>query len=233
MKDSYSFDMSDSGLADSYQAHRRAYQAIFDRLGINYVICKATSGAMGGSASEEFLAISPHGEDTFVRATEGDYAANVEAVVTPHLILDTVIPIRLIHELRFFVELHEKFRITGIHTSFDTVRYLLIRLIGIPVDTRKFLDAAKRHKRTKTQQSSRMGVYQSIFDHNPVVLPRENDFFRKDYSSYSVNRARHRLHRIFANVFVTVRAETPAFVLVQPQIELGTVLNHYLRRIVA
>lgn len=84
MKDSYSFDMSDSGLADSYQAHRRAYQAIFDRLGINYVICKATSGAMGGSASEEFLAISPHGEDTFVRATEGDYAANVEAVVTPH-----------------------------------------------------------------------------------------------------------------------------------------------------
>lgn len=84
MKDSYSFDMSDSGLADSYQTHRRAYQAIFDRLGINYVICKATSGAMGGSASEEFLAISPHGEDTFVRATEGDYAANVEAVVTPH-----------------------------------------------------------------------------------------------------------------------------------------------------
>ena len=84
MKDSYSFDMSDSGLADSYQAHRRAYQAIFDRLGINYVICKATSGAMGGSASEEFLSISPHGEDTFVRATEGDYAANVEAVVTPH-----------------------------------------------------------------------------------------------------------------------------------------------------
>lgn len=83
MKDSYSFDMSDAGLEDSYQAHRRAYQAIFDRLGIEYVICQATSGAMGGSASEEFLAISPNGEDTFVRATEGDYAANVEAVVTP------------------------------------------------------------------------------------------------------------------------------------------------------
>lgn len=83
MKDSYSFDMTDEGLEQSYQAHRRAYQAIFDRLGVEYAICKATSGAMGGSASEEFLAVSPNGEDTFVRSTASDYAANVEAVVTP------------------------------------------------------------------------------------------------------------------------------------------------------
>lgn len=82
MKDSYSFDMDDAGLEESYQRHRGAYQRIFDRLGLDYVICAATSGAMGGSASEEFLAISPNGEDTFVRATQGDYAANVEAVVT-------------------------------------------------------------------------------------------------------------------------------------------------------
>ncbi|MGP9723354.1 proline--tRNA ligase [Corynebacterium sp. AOP40-9SA-29] len=84
MKDSYSFTMDDEGLEAAYQAHRRAYQAVFDRLGVEYAICAATSGAMGGSASEEFLAISPNGEDTFVRATGGDYAANVEAVVTPH-----------------------------------------------------------------------------------------------------------------------------------------------------
>lgn len=83
MKDSYSFDMSDGGLEESYARHRKAYQKIFDRLGIEYVICRATSGAMGGSASEEFLAVSEVGEDTFVRATDGDYAANVEAVVTP------------------------------------------------------------------------------------------------------------------------------------------------------
>ena len=82
MKDSYSFDMTDEGLEDSYQRHRRAYQNIFNRLEIDYAICQATSGAMGGSASEEFLAVSPVGEDTFVRATDGDYAANVEAVVT-------------------------------------------------------------------------------------------------------------------------------------------------------
>lgn len=83
MKDSYSFDVDDAGLERAYQLHRQAYQKIFDRLGMEYVICKATSGAMGGSASEEFLAVSAAGEDTFVRSTGGDYAANVEAVTTP------------------------------------------------------------------------------------------------------------------------------------------------------
>jgi prolyl-tRNA synthetase len=83
MKDSYSFDLSDDGLANSYQLHRDAYIKIFDRLGIKYVIVSAMSGAMGGSASEEFLAEAETGEDTFVRSTESGYAANVEAVVTP------------------------------------------------------------------------------------------------------------------------------------------------------
>lgn len=100
MKDSYSFDMTDAGLEQSYLAHRAAYQAIFDRLNLEYAICKATSGAMGGSASEEFLAISPNGEDTFVRATEGDYAANVEAVTTqPGTTRDfTNLPEAVVHE---------------------------------------------------------------------------------------------------------------------------------------
>ncbi|EUA76358.1 proline--tRNA ligase [Mycobacterium xenopi 4042] len=82
MKDSYSFDLDDAGLKASYHAHREAYQRIFDRLQIRYVIVSAVSGAMGGSASEEFLAESPIGEDTFVRCLESGYAANVEAVVT-------------------------------------------------------------------------------------------------------------------------------------------------------
>jgi prolyl-tRNA synthetase len=83
MKDSYSFDLDDEGLERSYQAHRGAYVKIFDRLGLDYVIVAATSGAMGGSASEEFLAVAPTGEDTYVRSTESGYAANVEAVTTP------------------------------------------------------------------------------------------------------------------------------------------------------
>ncbi len=81
MKDSYSFDVTDAGLEKSYQAHREAYVRIFDRLGLEYVIVKADSGAMGGSASEEFLAVAETGEDTFVRSP-GGYAANVEAVTT-------------------------------------------------------------------------------------------------------------------------------------------------------
>ncbi|MGH3899238.1 MAG: proline--tRNA ligase, partial [Pseudonocardiaceae bacterium] len=83
MKDSYSFDLSDEGLARSYQLHRDAYIKIFDRLGLRYVIVSAMSGAMGGSASEEFLAEAETGEDTFVRSPESGYAANVEAVTTP------------------------------------------------------------------------------------------------------------------------------------------------------
>lgn len=81
MKDSYSFDIDDAGLERAYQAHRAAYIRIFDRFGFDYVIVKATAGAMGGSASEEFLAVAENGEDTYVRSP-GGYAANVEAVTT-------------------------------------------------------------------------------------------------------------------------------------------------------
>jgi prolyl-tRNA synthetase len=80
MKDSYSFDLSDQGLQTAYRAHRDAYERIFTRLGFDYRIVFAVSGAMGGSASEEFLAPAPAGEDTFVQCTNCDYAANTEAV---------------------------------------------------------------------------------------------------------------------------------------------------------
>ena len=82
MKDSYSFDYTDAGLDASYQQHRDAYERIFQRLGLEYVIVKADAGAMGGSKSEEFLHPTPVGEDTFVRSAAG-YAANVEAFTTP------------------------------------------------------------------------------------------------------------------------------------------------------
>src|ERR687897_970934 len=81
MKDSYSFDVDDAGLDKSYAAHRDAYIKVFDRLGLDYVIVSAMSGAMGGSKSEEFLHPTSIGEDTFVRSP-GGYAANVEAVTT-------------------------------------------------------------------------------------------------------------------------------------------------------
>ncbi|WP_187976539.1 proline--tRNA ligase [Mycetocola sp. JXN-3] len=81
MKDAYSFDHTDAGLEASYQVQRDAYERIFTRLGLEYVIVKADAGAMGGSRSEEFLHPTVIGEDTFVRSA-GGYAANVEAYVT-------------------------------------------------------------------------------------------------------------------------------------------------------
>jgi prolyl-tRNA synthetase len=81
MKDAYSFDYTDAGLVASYQAQRDAYERIFTRLGLEYVIVQADAGAMGGSRSEEFLHPTPIGEDTFVRSA-GGYAANVEAFTT-------------------------------------------------------------------------------------------------------------------------------------------------------
>ncbi len=82
MKDAYSFDVDDAGLDAAYLRQREAYQRIFTRLGLEYVIVAAMSGAMGGSRSEEFLMPTAIGEDTFVRSA-GGYAANVEAVTTP------------------------------------------------------------------------------------------------------------------------------------------------------
>ncbi|MBU6347837.1 MAG: proline--tRNA ligase [Actinomycetales bacterium] len=83
MKDSYSFDIDEAGLAASYVKHRDAYIATFSRLGLEFVIVSATSGAMGGSASEEFLAPCEIGEDTYVQCESCGAAANVEAINTP------------------------------------------------------------------------------------------------------------------------------------------------------
>nr|WP_269329662.1 proline--tRNA ligase [Kineosporia babensis] len=83
MKDSYSFDIDDAGLDASYLKHRNAYIKTFDRLGLPFEIVSATSGAMGGSRSEEFLHPTEIGEDTFVRCSTGHYSANSEAVITP------------------------------------------------------------------------------------------------------------------------------------------------------
>ena len=93
MKDSYSFDLTDEGLSESYNKHRDAYIKTFDRLGLKYNIVSATSGAMGGSRSEEFLAPCDTGEDTYVLCEECGYAANVEAMRTAMITVDaTAIP---------------------------------------------------------------------------------------------------------------------------------------------
>src|SRR5690606_4849685 len=83
MKDSSSFDVDDAGLQRSSDRHREAYVTAFARLGLPVVIVSAMSGAMGGSASEEFLTPLDVGEATYVRCTSCDFAANTAAVEVP------------------------------------------------------------------------------------------------------------------------------------------------------
>ena len=82
MKDSYSFDLDAAGLDASFLAHRDAYVRIFERLGIPAVPADASSGAMGGSTSTEFVCPSPSGEDLIVRCPECGYAANIEKAMS-------------------------------------------------------------------------------------------------------------------------------------------------------
>ncbi|MFM1905944.1 MAG: hypothetical protein RIT32_740, partial [Actinomycetota bacterium] len=154
MKDSYSFDLDEAGLATSYQKHRQAYQRTFDRLNIDYVIVSAQSGAMGGSASEEFLAPAAAGEDTYV-VTEGG-AANVEAIqIKPLENIDfSSIPAAEVHEtpdtptietLVEFSNRSEKTKRDRIWQAADTLKNVVVKLtyqdgsstalaIGVPGD---------------------------------------------------------------------------------------------------
>lgn len=153
MKDSYSFDLDEDGLKASYHAHREAYQRIFARLSVKYVIVAATSGAMGGSASEEFLAESEVGEDTYVRCVESGYAANVEAVITPApepISLDGL-PAAVVHDtentptIATLVEWANQADLGRTITAADTLKNVIVKLrhpdgktellgIGIPGD---------------------------------------------------------------------------------------------------
>ncbi len=152
MKDSYSFDVDEDGLKTAYHAHREAYQRIFGRLGVKYVIVSAVSGAMGGSASEEFLAESPIGEDTFVRCLESGYAANVEAVLTavPEARPTEGLPAAVVHDtpdtptIAALVDWANA-TLPGTTTAADTLKNVLLKVrepggdwellaIGIPGD---------------------------------------------------------------------------------------------------
>ena len=157
MKDSYSFDIDDEGLQVSYDKHRVAYQRTFERLGMPYVIVSAMSGAMGGSASEEFLAPLAVGEDTYVRCSSCDYAANTEAVEVrpPEAIPFEGLPAAHVHDtpdtptiqtlVDLFNERDDLKRADRAWTAADTLKNLVVKLkypdgsivplaIGVPGD---------------------------------------------------------------------------------------------------
>ena len=151
MKDAYSFDYTDEGLDASYTAQRDAYERIFQRLGLEYVIVQADAGAMGGSRSEEFLHPTPIGEDTFVRSASG-YAANVEAFTT---VVPEPIPFDGLPEPVIFdspdtptietLVAHANAHLDGQYTAADTLKNVVLALthldgtrelvvVGVPGD---------------------------------------------------------------------------------------------------
>lgn len=82
MKDAYSFDATWEGLDESYKLHDEAYRKIFERCKLNFFVVGASSGAMGGTGSEEFMVKSDAGEDTVAHCENCGYAANVEVAVS-------------------------------------------------------------------------------------------------------------------------------------------------------
>ncbi|MBQ7627939.1 MAG: proline--tRNA ligase [Clostridiales bacterium] len=99
MKDAYSFDVDEAGLSESYDTMYKAYRAIFDRLGLDYTVVDADSGAMGGSGSQEFMVKSEVGEDGICYCDECGYAANEEKAgcVTPAQDTAEMLDIEKIH----------------------------------------------------------------------------------------------------------------------------------------
>lgn len=144
MKDAYSFDYTDEGLDASYQAQRDAYERIFTRLGMEYVIVAADNGLMGGARSEEFLHPTPIGEDTYVRSANG-YAANVEAyrsaVPEPRpiegqpaaLVFDSPETPTIATLVALLEERHP--RAEGSWTAADTLKNVVLRLTHLSGET--------------------------------------------------------------------------------------------------
>lgn len=134
MKDAYSFDYTDEGQDASYQAQRDAYERIFQRLGLEYVIVAADNGLMGGARSEEFLHPIAVGEDTFVRSA-GGYAANVEAYTTtaPDAVPFDGLPAPVIFDspdtptIQTLVD-HSNAVLDGDYTAADTLKNVVLAL---------------------------------------------------------------------------------------------------------
>ena len=81
MKDSYSFNLNEESLNESYLLMKEAYKKILDRLGLKFKIVKADSGAIGGDASEEFHVLAENGEDTIAVSDSSDFAINTELLL--------------------------------------------------------------------------------------------------------------------------------------------------------
>ncbi len=99
MKDAYTLDVSYEALDASYKLHDTAYRKIFNRCGLNYFVVGASSGAMGGTGSEEFMVKSDAGEDTVAHCSKCGYAANVEVAASKINVLEREKTNKELHEI--------------------------------------------------------------------------------------------------------------------------------------
>ncbi|MFN0124622.1 MAG: proline--tRNA ligase [Blastocatellia bacterium] len=141
MKDAYSFDIDQAGLDKSFEDQRQAYCRIFSRCGLEYVIVEADSGAMGGSASNEFMAYTNAGEDLVASCLQCGYAANTEKAQSRHPAVaddhaDSAI---------------EKFSTPGVRTIEDLVTFPGGAAAGKQIKTLIYVAIAEKNKEQKSQ----------------------------------------------------------------------------------
>jgi len=129
-------------------------------------------------------------------------------------------------EFILLVELHEEFRVSRIHASFDAIVYQLIIATGLCIFVGILTYTTESEERTETQGSSRMGVNQCVTNQNSVFMMNEQGFFLQDYTTYTIQGCRHIFTFIFTNVLVASGGVVISLILVKAQIELGTMLNH-------
>ena len=138
MKDAYSFDRTWEGLDESYSLMYDAYCKIFTRLGLDYIVVDADSGAMGGSGSQEFMVKSEVGEDTIAHCPACTYSANVEKAECILIPQEKETPktrekihtpnVKTIEELVAFLNTdNKKFAKTLIYTANDTTVAVMVR----------------------------------------------------------------------------------------------------------
>jgi len=90
MKDSYSFGIDEKSLQDSYELMRKTYKNILEKIGLDYKIVKADSGAIGGDVSEEFHVLAENGEDTIAVSDSSEYAINTEVLLKNNESIDSL-----------------------------------------------------------------------------------------------------------------------------------------------
>ena len=150
-------------------------------------------------------------------------------IITTFLLLgifNTSIPVGLEMEFILLVQLHEQFRITGIHTGLDTIFHQLIIPTGLRILVRIFAHTAESQEGTETQCRGRMGIDKRITNQNTVLMMYKNLFLTEDNASHTVSCSRDVLAIKLTDVFMSVGTEVIALIFVQSQIKLCTVLNY-------